>query len=331
MLPAELARQLVEIDQVAAEFQGLVQADDGSPTSIVAQSYCTQRLRELLTDEIMAPIMALQGNPLGFVTDRDKIDTGRRDERGRKIYEKGNGYPLATVRDVTIWALGQAARMTGNEVNILSDRGYLAQAYFLRRLDEALGGDGWRIMPGIPQAMRDARGTVVGAKLVETVKWRSGSEWNVEPLELVIKGDKYTTADGFLGKGLRKAGAWLLSQSTGKRYNDGEIGDAIDVTATSVEDATPAESAASRLEDKVRGEGKPLPDLEYKLADLLEAINIPGPLAFDYFHSLPPDNTLHVDKSLEELDQAARGIIVGNRQHWHDRIGHWHDTQHDKG
>jgi hypothetical protein len=74
------------------------------------------QIKKALTDEIMAPIMALQGSRLGFKA--DKV------------------YGLEVVRNVTAEALLAGLRMTGNEINIIADNLYPAQAGLERLVSE---------------------------------------------------------------------------------------------------------------------------------------------------------------------------------------------------
>ena len=81
----------------------------------MAKSYATacavQQFRTALSDEkVMAPVMALQGNAVGFLTDKDKA----------------GGYDVATVRDSVVTAMLLGFRLTGNEFNIISGRFYAA-------------------------------------------------------------------------------------------------------------------------------------------------------------------------------------------------------------
>jgi hypothetical protein len=74
------------------------------------QAVAVAQLRSFLTDELMKPIMALQGSPLGFKTDKDK----------------DGGYPVDTVRDCAIVAMMTGVRLHGNELNILGGNPYIA-------------------------------------------------------------------------------------------------------------------------------------------------------------------------------------------------------------
>jgi len=110
-------------------------------------------------------------------------------------------------------------------VNIIAGRCYLTKEFFERRLDELLGRENWRLTHGLPK-------TAAGGAVVETVvEWTEKDNTQTKELRLAIKGDGYSTADAYLGKADRKAGAWLYKQISGEAVPEG---DAIDVTATPV-------------------------------------------------------------------------------------------------
>lgn len=78
------------------------------------------RLRQLLTDDLLGDLMALQGSSLGFRTDKDHE----------------GGYPLKVVRDVTLEATIRGFRMVGNEVNIIGGRFYPTKEGYERLVKE---------------------------------------------------------------------------------------------------------------------------------------------------------------------------------------------------
>lgn len=237
--------QLQALDQTAEECRECVLKNDGTPSAILRQAASMQALREMLSPEVMKPIMALQGNRLGFLTDRDR----KRDERGRWV--TGDGYDEPAVRDVTIWAIGKGARMCGNEVNIISSGGYLTKEHMFRRLDDTLGSGNWMLVHSTPRVVGDK-----GAVVQTEVRWRLGgiAEWQTQALENAVKGDAYATADSYKGKADRKCAAWLLNLVSGEYIPDGDAEDAINITAD-VSDAPnhdPIHTAANDLEARLR-------------------------------------------------------------------------------
>ena len=67
-----------------------------------------ETLKTLLTPEYMHPIMQLQGNRLGFKTDKDK----------------GSGYPVDVVKNCLIEAVLMGLQPYGNEFNIIAGNTY---------------------------------------------------------------------------------------------------------------------------------------------------------------------------------------------------------------
>lgn len=232
-LPASVnLKALAELDRIATDFAALVKMNTGNPSAVVLRAAAMQNLREMLTDEMMAPIMALQGSKLGFLTDRDKV----RDKRtGQWI--AGNGYDVATVRDVTIWAWGNGARMTGNEVNIISGSGYLTKNFFDRGNNELLGRNNWWARAAVPSRIFSKDGKCVGANVSGEIWWKDAGGEHKQTLIRSIKGDDWASADSYIGKWERKAFLKIYECATNRQFDEGDVDDfAINTTAVPVEE-----------------------------------------------------------------------------------------------
>lgn len=233
-LPGKVtAEQLIRLDTVARDFRELVTANRDNPSGVILRAAAMQTLRSLLTDEIMSPIMALQGSKLGFITDRDKY----RDKRTGE-WLPGKGYDVNTVRDVTLWAWGCQARMTDNEVNILSGSGYLTKNYFMRRLDELYPAS-WYVRTAIPTRVYDKSGKCLGANVSGELCWKDSAGEHKQTLIRSLKGDDYSGVDFYIGKFERKAYKLILELSTGEQYADGDADEPLDITATPVTEPEP--------------------------------------------------------------------------------------------
>ncbi len=223
--------QVKRLDQLAKQAGGVAKVGEGPFSELFGLSNVVVELRSALTPQVMAPIMALQGKAIGFRTDKDlkKRDSGRG-------YEPGPGYDEETVKDVVIEAMTHGARLVMNEVNIIAGRCYLTKEFFARKLTEELGEGNWEFEHGIPRAQAG------GALIKTTIRWRRRvqDDWNSFDAEFPIKGDSYSSADQYLGKADRKAGARLYSRVFGLQAPDGDAGDEIEVKAKTVE--APAES-----------------------------------------------------------------------------------------
>ena len=353
------AKVLKALDKTAREYRDLVVKGDTSPTATVLQAQAMQSIRDLLTPEVMTPIMALQGSRLGFKTDKD-IEKAGKSQSGKWIYKKGQGYPVDVVKDVTIWAWAHGAGMVLNQVNIISGNGYLTKEYFIKRIDELLGRDNWMMIHSVPVSKNG------GAIVKTTVKWRrkSGQDWESQELELAIKGDSFATTDSYLGKADRKAGAWLLKNITGEVAPDGDVEDnngAIDITPHSVTDATPEKKEPAKqtfnkaLQDKLAGKmktqmaieraEKPEPenapgktpedapgisDAEKNelIKDVIMVLGAPRNVITNFFHSLPADNPFRIGTGgLKELPGEALQVVLAHADEWKSNLQNWADKQ----
>lgn len=243
-IPAKVKQEhLQKLETTATDFYGICKKNDLSPITAIRRASAMQTLRDLLTPEIMAPVMSLQGNPLGFKTDRDL--TREKDENNQR--KKGPGYPVEIVRDTFIYATGKGARMINNEVNIIAANPYLTKNFFFRMLDEVLGAENWKITHEIPRVVQSNGKT--GAIVKSKIWWRdskSNKDGKTQELEFAIKGDDYASSDSYTGKADRKAGNWLLQNITGERFLEGEVDDAIDIKAINV---TPSKSIFEKRAD----------------------------------------------------------------------------------
>jgi len=103
--------------------------------------------REMLTDGIMAEIMSLMNNPLGFQTDRGPGKPNK------------TPYDVDLVRDVMVSAFLQGAFPVGNEIAILFGQCFLQKAYWSRMVREIPGISDLRVVVGTP-IVREGKATV---------------------------------------------------------------------------------------------------------------------------------------------------------------------------
>jgi hypothetical protein len=248
-LPAVKEELLIKLEKTANDFQEICKKNDMSPITAIARAGAMQKLRTLLTDEIMKPVMELQGSPLGFKTDKDTMKDGY-----KRV--KGPGYAIEIVRDTLIYALGKGAQMINNEINILASNPYLTKGFFQRKLNEVLGAENWKIIHSVPHIVKTADGKI-GAIVKSKVWWRDSktktADGKTQELEFAIKGDEYASSDSYLGKADRKAGNWLLNNITGEPYEDGAADDAFDIEAKTIPlDRAPAKFAEKKEDAKAK-------------------------------------------------------------------------------
>lgn len=168
-------------------------------------------LKTLLTPEYMAPIMQLQGNRLGFKSDKDK----------------SGGYPVDVVKNCLIEAVLMGLQPYGNEFNIIAGNTY-ATKEGVGRLLATWKGLKYSLICGVPKPNSDGKSAVVDV----TIKWTINNESKEEIIPISIKMDAYTSVDAMIGKATRKGRAWLISNISGIEIVEADVTDAefLDVT-----------------------------------------------------------------------------------------------------
>lgn len=166
-----------------------------------------QSMRNALTNEVMNPIMALQGSRLGFRTDKDK--TG--------------GYHVSIVKDCCMEALFYGLQLTGNQFNIIAGNMYPTKEGFTYLLNN-ISKLNYEIVMQVPEPFSKS------IKTKALVKWNYNGKENERSLEFVVSAFG-NNADAANGKGERRAKCWLYNYVTGNVLKDGEA-------SMSVEDQT---------------------------------------------------------------------------------------------
>lgn len=190
----------------------------------------TVELQGLLTPEIMKPIMALQGNRLGFLTDKDG---------------KG-GYELAVVKNCLIEAVLLGLQPHSNQFNIIAGNMYVTKEGFGHLLSQTKGLS-YKVIPGLPRLNADKTSAAINVKL----KWTFNGKAEEEDIELPIKVNAFMGVDAIAGKATRKARAWLFNTIHGTEVADG---DAVDVSAEVMSSKVDrVEEKSTGLKDAVKG------------------------------------------------------------------------------
>ena len=173
-------------------------------------------MRSLLTDDVMKPIMKLQGSRLGFRTDKDK-------ERNK---EGGFGYPLEVVRDCLIEAVLVGGRPSGNEMNIIAGNCYLTKEYFTRFVRE---------FPGLTDLTLEYSPPVngpYGAMVDCKASWKrdgrpdslSCQKTDIGDNRICVRVNAGMQADAIFGKAERKLLAKIWRKLTGSNQTlDGDV------------------------------------------------------------------------------------------------------------
>lgn len=161
-----------------------------------------KELRDVLTVEVMIPIMELQGSRLGFKTDKDRE----------------NGYSVEIVRNCLIEAVLTGLEPTGNQFNIIAANMYVTKEGFGHLLGnhENLW---YEINPGLPTINQSRTSALIKMKLEWQIK---GSSRQIRELEIPIRLDKRIGIDAIIGKATRKTRCWLWNTITGSQITDGD-------------------------------------------------------------------------------------------------------------
>lgn len=189
------------LDKIATEYSLQATSALGRMRQAIMMATGIRMLRDALTPAIMNEVMALQGSPLGFLTDKDK----------------DGGYPQEMVRDVMVEGLLLGLRPVGNEINIIGKRCYMARAGATRLLREVPGLTDLRPQFGVPQMVKD------GAVVKASATWKLNGVDDKIDREIPIRVNAGQGADAILGKATRKLYAAILQQVTGSDHADGEV------------------------------------------------------------------------------------------------------------
>jgi hypothetical protein len=190
----KIKSKISAIEQIGRE-SGLAKASESIFASLqMAENIVA--LKRLLDGEVMAKFMALQGSPLGFVTDRDK----------------DGGYPIDTVREAIVMALMHGLRPVGNEFNIIGGRFYAAKAGVRRLVLQFPGLTNYEHQVGLAEAKNDDGQTAYVHFIAE---FKLHGEPQKFTRKIAVIRNQGMKVDAILGKGERKGMAHLLAKLTG--------------------------------------------------------------------------------------------------------------------
>jgi len=194
----------------------------------------TKKIKNALTKEYMEPIMELQGSKIGFLTDKDRE----------------GGYPMTIVKDCLIEAVLTGIQPFGNQFNIIGGNMYITKegfGYLLKNIK----GLRFAITPHIPQV----KGESAIAKM--DIRWEHGENKGAHTIEFPVKINKYQSVDAVVGKGTRKARAWLYNHITDSEFSDGDVSDFTDAQVVESKPPAPAnrKSGMSSMFDDQQEDG----------------------------------------------------------------------------
>lgn len=161
-----------------------------------------KNIKASLTAEYMKPILELQGNNLGFKTDKDKE----------------GGYSEAVVKNCLVEAVLLGVQPYDNQFNIIAGNCYLTKngiGYLLKKL-QGLTYDITFDLPRISQT---------SAAVVAKITWNYKGNKGEKSIEIPIKMNSFMGTDAVLGKATRKARKWLYDYLTGSEIPEGDVMD----------------------------------------------------------------------------------------------------------
>lgn len=169
-----------------------------------------EQLKSLLTGEYMKPIMAMQGNRLGFKTDKDLDKNGN----------PGTGYPEATVKNCLIEAVLMGLQPTGNQFNIIAGNTY-ATKEGVGELLKSIDGLTYKLNFELPRINADKSSAAVSV----LITWNLNGTESSETIQIPVKMNAYMGTDAVLGKATRKARKWLYDTITGSELPEADVED----------------------------------------------------------------------------------------------------------
>lgn len=248
-----------ELDAIVTGFRSsMANPDMASLRKMIVQARAIAALEAAITDDVMNDIMHLQGNVLGFKTDRDS---------------KG-GYDKAVVKRVVIiaWLLG--ANMTGNEVNIIAGNCYLTKGFTFPQIMRTPGLSNFEFNIGVP--VKNAEKTV--ALFEANASWEIRGELielecrKSEQIDsrIVVKCYDTSSPDELKGKAEAKLFQRVLQRITGIGLYDPENEAAEAKTIDAPATATPIHPAIEQASDDPQDE----PATDPPLSDSAAAKNL---------------------------------------------------------
>jgi hypothetical protein len=244
--------RVTAMDQVASGYSSALAQNTTAFTRAFITAQAMNQLRELMTPEVMKPLMALMNSDLGFLTDRDPKRPRWNKQKG--CFEETKPYPEEVVKDCLITGILQGLSVVGNQINIISGRCYVPKNGTSAMLKRLPGLQNLVISYGVPKLMTGGALVPVAASWIYngTRQKLAGLEGK-DTIEIPVKVNEQMGADAILGKAERKAKARIYAQITGSEVADGDIDDAL-AGAKIVGSATEGSAAGGSIFDAI-GQG----------------------------------------------------------------------------
>jgi len=287
------------------EVTAVLSQKTGDFMNAFVMSSAIQKMKELLTDEYLTPIMQLQGSFLGFRTDKDKENIK---------------YSKEIVKDCLITAVLLGVSPVGNQFNIISGNTYITKqgfTYLLKKME----GLSYKITYDIPTVSSDLKTAVCKSNLSWTYNGKAGEE----VLEFQIKISQYSaTADAIHGKVERKTKAWLYNYLNNTELPEGDVSEPIIIPEAKQPVKASRESITSKKYDPVEivettvlndaGQEQPKTNTQHQSKDErvkeLQKISDSDILQYALDNVFPPDVQLVKILSYKPADSTEKSAII---------------------
>lgn len=202
-------QKIKDLDAVAKKYLS-VSGDESPFSNTFTLASAMVDLRELLTTDVMKPIMALMNTDLGFRTDRDP-----------KNYDK-DGKPLvpyseSVVKDVVIECVLRGFYTINNEMNIIAGRFYAAKNGLRRKVTTYPNVTDFKDLYDVPRTNQN------GALIKCSATWKKNGIPDKIECEMAIRVNSFMGIDAIVGKAERKLLKRVLDRISGIITPDGEI------------------------------------------------------------------------------------------------------------
>lgn len=209
-----LETQIANLDKIAEDKNLVALQQGGQFAAAFGMADAIKTIRMALTEQVMAPIMELQGTPLGFRTDKDS----------------SGGYKVDVVKEALIEATFRGFKPVGNQFNIIASRFYATKEGYeaqFRTLATRGKIKDLKLRPSVPKKTGD------GAIVTYAASWVwQGTPDSIENFEIPVRVNSGMGDDAILGKAKRKILAAIFSRITGTETPDGDVNEpAIDIDA----------------------------------------------------------------------------------------------------
>jgi hypothetical protein len=207
----KINKSVARIDEVAQEVSSIFGNSDGEMAKEISVAIAMREMRQLLTPEVMAPIMELMNTDLGFRTDKDP-----KTQPDKNIQP----YGMEVVRDVVIEAKMRGFHLVGNEFNIIAGRFYGAQNGFRRNVKQFKGLTKLKTNFDVPRLVGDK-----GAIIKCSASWELNGQPDDMNCEIAIRVNSFMGTDAIVGKAERKLYKRIYERVSGVNVPDAEPDD----------------------------------------------------------------------------------------------------------